>query len=78
MMRHGVACACLGADEAIFSQLIGAAGDGYREDAMLFAMLLVRPDFAPCLIGAAEGFAMALHRINLRDEGSVRPARTVH
>ncbi|KUF12809.1 hypothetical protein [Pseudoponticoccus marisrubri] len=63
LMRHSVGCVCLGADEACFAQLVGAASEGAREDAMLMATLIVRPDMAPALIALAEEFGLLLRRM---------------
>lgn len=63
LMRHQISCKCLGADEACFASFIGAASEGEREDAMLLASLIVRPDFAPCLTGLAEQLGVALRQI---------------
>ena len=41
LMRHGVACACFGGDEAAFAQMIAAATVGDRDDAMAFALILL-------------------------------------
>jgi len=66
LMRHGRACACLGADEACFANFIASAVEGPREDALLMAMLLVRPDVAPVLAAMASQFGLALSRMQLR------------
>ena len=60
IMRHHPDCACLGGDEACFANFVGASSEGQREDALLFAMLMVRPDFAPCLVALGEQFGLAL------------------
>ncbi|WP_372574659.1 hypothetical protein [Ruegeria jejuensis] len=60
LMRHSLGCNCLGADENFFAQMIGAAADGVREDAMMLATLIVRPDFAPALAALSEEFGLAL------------------
>ncbi|MBV0911860.1 hypothetical protein [Anianabacter salinae] len=65
MMRHQSGCKCLGSDEACFANFIGAAADGAREDALMMAMLLVRADIAPCLVGLAETVGLALRRMTL-------------
>jgi hypothetical protein len=65
LMRHSVQCKCIGADEACFANLIAAAATGDREDAMMIAMLIVRPDFAPLLTYLAADFGLALKRMNL-------------
>jgi hypothetical protein len=63
MIRHGLSCSCLGADENCFAQMIGAASDGDREDAMLMASLLVRADYAPSLAVLSEKLGLALRRM---------------
>jgi hypothetical protein len=60
LMRHGVQCKCLGADESCFANFIGYASDGAREDAFLMAANIVRPDMAASLVGLAEEFGLAL------------------
>lgn len=64
LMRHDVACRCLGGDEAIFANFIAAATRGDREDAMLMASLLVRSDIAVTLTDLAQQFGLAIRRIN--------------
>jgi hypothetical protein len=64
VMRHHSGCSCLGADEACFANMVIEAAAGQREDAMLFAMLIVRADFAPALAGLAEQFGLALSALN--------------
>lgn len=63
LMRHSVNCKCVGADESCFANFIGYASDGAREDAMLMAINLVRPDMAAILVGLAEEFGVALKRM---------------
>ncbi len=63
LMRHSLKCRCLGADEACFANLIAAAAEGAREDALLLATLMVRPDVAPSLVMQAETLGLALKRI---------------
>ena len=63
-MRHHPKCPCLGADEACFANLVAEAVWGVREDAMLFAMLIVRADCAPGLVALAEQFGLALSVLN--------------
>jgi hypothetical protein len=45
---------------------IASAVEGPREDALLMAMLLVRPDVAPVLAAMASQFGLALCRMQLR------------
>ena len=65
-MRHAADCACLGADEACFANFIATATTGEREDALLMAMLLVRPDVAPQLCAVAMNLGLALKQMLLR------------
>ena len=66
LMRHAANCACLGADEACFANFIATATTGEREDALLMAMLLVRPDVAPHLCAVAMNLGLALKQMLLR------------
>ncbi len=63
LVRHGLGCGCLGADENCFAQMIGAAAEGAREDAMMMASLIVRPDFAPALASLSEELGLTLRRM---------------
>jgi len=63
LVMHGLQCSCLGADENCFAQMIAAAAEGDREDAMMLASLIVRPDFAPSLVALSEDMGMVLRRI---------------
>lgn len=63
LIHHGLGCSCLGADENCFAQMVGAAAEGAREDAMMMAALMVRPDFAPALVALSEQFGLALRRM---------------
>jgi hypothetical protein len=65
LMRHSLDCKCLGADEACFANFIATAAFGDREDAMLIATLIVRPDVAPMITSLASDFGLALKRMNL-------------
>lgn len=82
LVRHGLGCACLGADENCFAQMIAAASEGAREDAMMMASLIVRPDFAPALASLSEEFGMALRRmttaIPLPTTGHHPPSAVLH
>jgi hypothetical protein len=82
LMRHGTGCTCLGADEACLATLVEAAAEGAREDALLMACLVVRPDLSPMVVADAAALGLALHRLVLRaprpepcDEGRPAPAR---
>lgn len=65
MMRHALHCKCVGADEASFAHFIAAAAEGDRDDAMMIAILLVRPDVAPLVTSLAADFGLALKQMNL-------------
>jgi len=65
LVRHGLGCGCLGADENCFAQMIAAAAEGAREDAMMMACLIVRPDFAPALASLSEELGLALRRMTV-------------
>ncbi|MEM7237377.1 MAG: hypothetical protein AAF501_06080 [Pseudomonadota bacterium] len=66
LMRHDVACKCLGGDESALANMVGAAVAGEREDAALLAALLVRPDMAFALATSAEQAGLALQQMILR------------
>ena len=82
LVRHSLDCACLGADESCFAQMIAAASEGAREDAMMLAALIVRPDFAPALASLSEEFGLALRRmtsaIPLPSTGHQTPSAVLH
>ena len=65
LMRHSVHCKCLGADESCFANFIATAATGEREDALLMATLLVRPDVAPLIASLAAEVGMAFLRMRL-------------
>lgn len=70
LMCHGTHCSCLGADESCFANFVANAADGNRDDALLIATLLVRPDFAPCLVGYAESLGRYLNMYALRSKSA--------
>ncbi|MBM1558402.1 hypothetical protein JQV19_17985 [Sulfitobacter mediterraneus] len=65
LIRHSVQCKCLGADESCFANFIATAATGEREDAMLIATLLVRPDVAPLIASLAAEVGHAFMRMCL-------------
>lgn len=73
LMYHALTCKCVGSDEACFANLIAASVDGDREDAMLIATLIVRPDMAPSLIQYATDFGLAMKRMLLLRDRQNRP-----
>jgi hypothetical protein len=73
LMLHHAGCKCLGADESAFAHLVGAAASGEREDAMMFAMLLVRPDLAPGVSGLAQQAGLMIRRMLAREAACQLP-----
>lgn len=65
LMRHAIQCKCIGADESCFANFIATATEGDREDAMLIATLLVRPDVAPLIASLASDFGLAVKQMRL-------------
>jgi len=65
LMRHAVQCGCLGGDEACFANFVAYAAEGEREDALLMATLMVRPDMAPLLTSLATEVGLALKQMRL-------------
>lgn len=63
IMRHDLNCACFGGDESAFANMVAATTAGDREDAMAFALTLMRPDAAWQAVIVAEGFGLALLRL---------------
>ncbi len=82
LVRHGLGCSCLGADENCFAQMIAAASEGAREDAMMMATLIVRPDFAPALASLSEEMGTVLRRMTasvpLPTTGHKPPSAVLH
>lgn len=60
IMRHALDCPCLGADEAWFANFMATAATGERDDALMLATLLIRPDIAPLLTDLARQFGLSL------------------
>lgn len=66
LVRHHETCRCVGADEAAFATLLGAAATGEREDAVLIATLLVRADTAFRVADLAARLGRDLRRLTRR------------
>jgi hypothetical protein len=64
-MRHSLQCKYLGADESCFANFIATAATGEREDALLIATLLVRPDMAPLIASLANYVGLAFKKMHL-------------
>ncbi|MEM1073378.1 MAG: hypothetical protein AAF665_01760 [Pseudomonadota bacterium] len=65
LVRHDVACACVGADEGVFVNLIRIASEGHLTDAALIATLLSGPAQAEqiaILAGQVGECAKRIHR----------------
>lgn len=78
VMRHHPDCPCIGKEEACFAHLVLAATTGEREDALMMALLMVRPDFAPILVGLCQNFGLHLHRISLMQDRAAPAAERLH
>ena len=72
LMRHDVTCKCLGADESCFANFVAYASEGAREDALMLAATIVRPDMASLLVGLAQEFGLALKRMSLATHSGAR------
>lgn len=62
LMGHALDCPCAGGDECVFARFVSLAAQGAREEAVLMASLLVRPDLAICLAYLAEDVGLGLMR----------------
>jgi len=80
LMRHDVTCKCLGADESCFANFVGYASEGDREDALMIATTIVRPDMAAMLVSLAQDFGLALKRMALKAKGlpDIATSKTLH
>ena len=78
LMRHNVTCKCLGADESCFANFVGYASEGDREDALLIATTMVRPDVAPALVGVAQEFGLALKRMAINANRPITKPTMLH
>ena len=72
ILYHRLNCECLGSDEACLANFIWYAKNGDREDAMLLAANLVRPDIATLVVDLALNFALALKQMEL-SAGALQP-----
>ena len=55
-------CGRLSSDEAVLALLCTTATHGAREDAMMIACLMVRPDVAPIAVSLAQGLGLEVER----------------
>lgn len=63
LIRHGMSCSCLGADENCFANLVAAATLGETDDADLLASLIVAPRRAQTLSALAAQTGLFLQQI---------------
>jgi len=70
---HALHCTCLGGDEACFARMVASAAEGAREDALMMALLMVRADVAPIVLGLAQDAGLALRRMALRGIADAAP-----
>lgn len=78
LMRHHVTCKCLGGDESCFANFVGYASEGAREDALLIATTIVRPDMAPALVGVAQDVGLALRRMAIKAHQPITRPTLLH
>ncbi|RYH02612.1 hypothetical protein EU805_08290 [Salipiger sp. IMCC34102] len=78
LVRHGLQCHCVGADEAVFAQLLNLASHGEREEAMLMLSLLMPADRTLCALQAAESCGCTLRRCALRMANTPPPNAKIH
>lgn len=73
LVRHGVACRCIGSDEAVFANMVRFASDGELHEASLIATLLVRPSHAEH-VAVLAGEVGTVVRILARGHNAARDA----
>lgn len=82
MVRHGVACRCVGSDEAVFANMVRLASAGELQDASLIATLMVRPAYAEHIALLAGEVGIATQELarghNTARDGLADAAITLH
>ena len=80
LVRHGLGCLCVGADEAALAQILRLAARGQREDAMLCLSLLMPGDRLMLAMGDAETAGRAVMRAARWHRGTMpdAPSRRLH
>ncbi|KIC09779.1 hypothetical protein RA19_13460 [Leisingera sp. ANG-M1] len=63
LVRHGMTCKCLGADENCFANLLASAAEGQDDDAHILAALIVTPRKAQELTRLASDCGLLLQQI---------------
>lgn len=77
LARHDTGCVCVGADEAIFANLIGTAASGATEDAALIATLLVGAAHAQTVADMAARVGSAIDAMaKLQEPAAPAPRET--
>jgi hypothetical protein len=71
LVRHGVACGCVGSDEAVLANMVRMAAEGELHEASLIATLMVRPAHAEQVALMAADVGSTLRTLVARH----RPAR---
>ncbi|MBY6056719.1 hypothetical protein [Leisingera daeponensis] len=63
LVRHGMTCRCLGADENCFANLLASAAEGQKDDAHILASLIVTPRKAPELARLASDCGLLMREV---------------
>ncbi|MBY6068185.1 hypothetical protein KUW17_15630 [Leisingera aquaemixtae] len=63
LVRHGMACNCLGADENCFANLLASAAEGQQDDAQILASLIVTPRKASELTQLASDCGLLMRQV---------------
>jgi hypothetical protein len=67
LMRHGAGCPCVGADEAAVVTFLRMAAEGEREDALMMALVMLRPEAAAEAVALGQQAGLMLRRLILRE-----------
>lgn len=63
LVRHGLGCNCVGADEALVAQLFDSAATCAREDALMILALIMPADRGFLVLPSAERAGLAIVRV---------------
>lgn len=75
-MRHGPACRCVGADEAVLALIVARAAAGALDEAERLAALMVRPGAVEALVRHAHAFGAALEAAEHNDHSAFASRRS--
>ena len=75
LQRRHLGCGCVSGDESAFAHMVACAALGAREDAMLLASLLVRPEGWMPLAMMAERVGLTLAALHMRTPDIKTPRR---